>query len=264
VYGLRYLKIKLCGDIQRDRERLQKIGSLMGSTRACRFTLDGNENYHSVAPFRELWEGLCADAQLSSFLEGLIFVEQPFHRDVALTSETCGALLAWRERPPIIIDESEGEVGTLAVALAGGYVGTSHKNCKGILKGIANACLIAHRRQIEPALPLQMSAEDLSNVGPIALLQDLAVIAALGIDHAERNGHHYFAGLQQFPVGVQDKIAAVHPDLFRQHADGYPVVRVEDGAMDIRSILAAPLGVGCQLDLQSTTPLADWQIASLS
>jgi hypothetical protein len=34
---------------------------------------------------------------------------------------------------------------------------------------------------------LMMSGEDLCNTGPIALLQDLAVMAALGIESVERN-----------------------------------------------------------------------------
>ena len=100
----------------------------------------------------------------------------------------------------MIIDESDGDVGAAARALAGGYAGTSHKNCKGVIKSIANACLIAHRRRTRPGAARTCSArEDLSNVGPVALQQDLAVVATLGIDHVERNGHHYFRGLSMLP-----------------------------------------------------------------
>ncbi|MGV3533876.1 MAG: hypothetical protein ACO1QR_16020, partial [Chthoniobacteraceae bacterium] len=263
TYGLRFLKIKLSGDITRDRDRLHALAGLMRNESACQFTLDGNENYRSVAPFRVLWEELSADPALADFLRGLIFVEQPFHRDIALSESTCTELRAWSDRPPIIIDESDGEVGTLATALAGGYAGTSHKNCKGIIKGIANACLIAHRRRQEPDLPLQMSAEDLSNVGPIALLQDLAVVASLGITHAERNGHHYFAGLQQFSPEIQRAIATAHPDLLSLHPDGYPMLRVEQGSMSVSTVVAAPFGVGCDLPLTGLSPIADWRVESL-
>ena len=100
----------------------------------------------SVAPFRALWEELHADPVLARFLDGLIFVEQPFYRGVALSAALAAELLAWTERPPIIIDESDAELDSLPRALAGGYAGTSHKNCKGVFHGIANACLIAHRR----------------------------------------------------------------------------------------------------------------------
>src|SRR5439155_284989 len=79
--------------------------------------------------------------------------------------------------------------------LSSGYAGTSHKNCKGVFKSIANAGLIARRRRQDPSARFVVSGEDLSNIGPVALLQDTAVVATLGITHAERNGHHYFKGL---------------------------------------------------------------------
>jgi hypothetical protein len=41
-----------------------------------------------------------------------------------------------------------------------------HKNCKGAFQGIANACLLAHRRR--QGLPGLQTGEDLCNVGPIA------------------------------------------------------------------------------------------------
>ena len=171
--GLTHFKIKLSGELEADRRRLLRIEEVARrSASDYAFTLDGNENYHAVAPFRALWESLCGEPAPQRFLEHLIFVEQPLHRAVALTDETASALLAWPERPPLIIDESDAEVGTLAEALARGYVGTSHKNCKGVIKGIANACLLAHRRRQQPGRPFPVSAEDLTCVGPIALLQD--------------------------------------------------------------------------------------------
>ncbi|MGB8167523.1 MAG: hypothetical protein WCF18_08520 [Chthoniobacteraceae bacterium] len=241
AYGLTHFKIKLCGNIERDRERLYRLASLLESASpGCRFTLDGNENYHAVAPFRELWDQFLADPIIARFLVGLIFVEQPLHRDIAL-SESAGAdLLAWTQRPPIIIDESEGDLRALERALASGYAGTSHKNCKGIFRGIANAALIEQRRRTSPR-PLHLSGEDLTNLGPVALLQDLAVAATLGITHVERNGHHYFRGLSEFPAAVQREILARHGDLYRTH-HGYPVVRVEQGKVSTRSVVAAPFG----------------------
>ncbi|HYR58956.1 MAG TPA: hypothetical protein VEO95_10015, partial [Chthoniobacteraceae bacterium] len=161
--------------------------------------------------------------------------------DVALTDTTAADLLAWRDRPPIIIDESEGELHALERALESGYAGTSHKNCKGIFRGVANACVIAQRRRAEPARALHLSGEDLTNLGPVALLQDLAVAATLGIAHVERNGHHYFRGLSEFPAPVQRGILAHHADLYREHR-GYPVVRIERGKVSTRSVVAAPFG----------------------
>jgi len=246
-YGLTHFKIKLSGHLDHDRERLHQLADLLERhSPGCAFTLDGNENYQAVAPFRELWEQYLADPVIARFLRGLIFVEQPLHRDVALSDETAADLVAWHARPPIIIDESEGDLHAAERALAGGYAGTSHKNCKGVIRGIGNAALIAQRRRTSPR-ELHLSGEDLTNLGPIALLQDLAVAATLGITHVERNGHHYFRGLSEFPATVQRDILGRHGDLYREHR-GYPVVRVEQGKVSTRSVVAAPFGCGLRID----------------
>lgn len=259
--GVHLLKIKFGGEAEHDHERLREIAALVGDS--CAFTIDGNENYRSVAAFRDAWENIVADRELASFLERLIFVEQPIHRDAALSPESAAALLGWKDRPAMIIDESDGEIGTLSDALAAGYAGGSHKNCKGIFKGVANACLIAQRRREEPARPLHLSAEDLCNVGPVALLQDLAVIASLGISHAERNGHHYFAGLSQFPAQTQSAILSAHSDLYSMRSGGFPALKIDHGSVAVGSVVAAPFGVATDLDLSSFTPADDWAFASL-
>ena len=131
----------------------------------------------------------------------------------ALQEEVKQTIQNWDDAPPIIIDESDAELESLPRALNLGYAGTSHKNCKGIIKSVAALGTIQHS---QPKYgPLILSAEDLGNIGPIALLQDLAVVAALGINHVERNGHHYFAGLKMFPSSIQDTTAKDHPDLYQ-------------------------------------------------
>jgi hypothetical protein len=247
-YGITHLKIKLAGDPEADRERLARVATLCPRSA---FTLDGNENYRAVEPFRALWESLRADSRLTEFLKGLIFVEQPLHRDAALAADTARALLAWKDRPPIIIDESDGEAGTLALALECGYAGTSHKNCKGVFKGLANAALIAQWRRNDSRASLHLSAEDLSNVGPVALTQDLAVIATLGIPHAERNGHHYFAGLSQFPAAIQDAMVGTHGDLFERKPSGFAAVRIGHGSVTVGSVVAAPFGYTSDVELET-------------
>ena len=262
--GITYLKIKLSGDLDGDHARLRRIAEVLGRTgRRFAFTLDGNENWKSVAPFREHWENLVADPLLTRFLESLRLVEQPFHRDVALASVTARELLAWPQRPPLIIDESDGEPGALELALTCGYAGGSHKNCKGVFKGLANVCLIAQRRRLNPSLPLYLSAEDLCNIGPLALLQDLAVVATLGIPDVERNGHHYFAGLSQFPTSIQDLTLAAHGDLYRRGATGFPAVHIDRGTIDVSSVVAAPFGLDPLLDLSVFRPANEWNFDSL-
>ena len=110
------------------------------------FSLDGNESFRAVGAFAEYARGLMADTALMELWPRLLFIEQPWHRDVALSDAIGELTRAWPERPPIIIDESDAELSSLPRALELGYAGTSHKNCKGVFKGIANACLLAQRR----------------------------------------------------------------------------------------------------------------------
>ncbi|MCA9061183.1 MAG: hypothetical protein KDA85_21870, partial [Planctomycetaceae bacterium] len=58
AYGLRYFKVKLSGDLAGDHERLRRLVEVFQQEVGAdyRFTLDGNENYPSVAAFREHWE----------------------------------------------------------------------------------------------------------------------------------------------------------------------------------------------------------------
>ncbi len=202
-------------------------------------TLDGNEQYTEVDAFRELWSCLARERRLERLLERLIFVEQPLTRTVALTDSTRNALLSWTERPPIIIDESDASLESLSRALVCGYVGTSHKNCKGVFKGILNRCSLAQRKVVDPAEPVILSGEDLSNVGPVALLQDLAVAASLGIGHLERNGHHYFRGLSMYDEALQHQVLTNHPDLYERHAAGFAALQIENGAVRIDSVVDA-------------------------
>jgi hypothetical protein len=89
---------------------------------------------------------------------------------------------------------------------------------------------------------LIMTGEDLCNVGPVALQQDLAVMAALGISSIERNGHHYHTGLSQFPKAVQERALAGHPDHYERSALGWPTLRIVDGGLPMGTINAAPFG----------------------
>jgi hypothetical protein len=253
-YGLRHFKIKIDADVARAGERLRRIAPVLA--RECAgdyaFSLDGNESFRDPAAFATQMRALLAEPALREFWPKLLFIEQPLHRDVALTPAADWS--AWPDRPPIIIDESDAELGSLPAALRLGYAGTSHKNCKGVFKGVAHACLLAQRRATgQTAL---LSGEDLSNIGPVSLLQDLAVQAALGVTSIERNGHHYFAGLAQFPAAVQAHILAHHGDLYTRSAAGWPRLDVRAGKIALGSVLRAPFGCAPGLDLDGLEPVA--------
>ncbi len=249
AYGLTHFKIKLSGDADRDNARLRRIVDVLtAETPVYAVTLDGNEQFFDVGSFREWWQFLLRDQRLAPLMRRLRFVEQPLHRDIALSAATAQQLLDWPDRPAMIIDESDGAIESVATALARGYAGASHKNCKGVFKGIANACLIARRQQQEPSRRYILSGEDLANVGPVALLQDLAVMATLGIDHVERNGHHYFAGLSMFPRDVQECVLVEHGDLYRRHPRGFPTLDIRGGTVHIGRVVTAPFGLGFAFD----------------
>jgi hypothetical protein len=262
-YGLKHFKIKLAGDVEKDLRRLRDLAGLIET--ACggdyAFTLDGNENYREIGPFRMLWEELSKNPALDRFLQRLIFIEQPLHRDVALSDGVRREMLNWASRPPLIIDESDGSPGSLLQALECGYIGTSHKNCKGVFKSIANARLLADLRQKNPNGRYILSGEDLSNVGPVALLEDLAVAANLGIESVERNGHHYFRGISMHDAELQKQVLAAHGDLFT--ARPFAAVDVRQGRISTQSVCRNALGVGFEIDLDRFTPLEDWRFESL-
>lgn len=251
-YGLEHFKIKVTGP--RDLPRLERILGRVAQCRSerLRFTLDGNESFGDVATFRELWAQVVALPVWLRVASGLICVEQPFHRDIALSASTGADLKAWTERPPMIIDESDAEWSSVRDALAAGYVGTSHKNCKGVFKGAAAACLLAARREKFPGQPAILTGEDLCNVGPLALLQDLAVQAALGVSSVERNGHHYLRGLSFLAAPEQAAVEGAHLDLFERHAEEFVTLRIAKGAVRLDSVNAAPFGLGVAAPLFAT------------
>ena len=250
AYGLRHFKLKVNGQLESDLQRLLRCAEVIGKWAPAdfAFSLDGNEQFASIEAFRVFWEKAQGERGLREFLKHLLFVEQPVHRNAALRAEVAAEFGAWPDRPPIIIDESDATLADAPRALRLGYAGTSHKNCKGIFKGVANRCLIEFCRKARRDVGLMMSGEDLCNTGPVALLQDLAVMAALGIESVERNGHHYHAGLSQFPPPVQMSVLRLHGDLYQQCARGWPTLRVADGRLSMDSINRAPFGVGFELD----------------
>jgi hypothetical protein len=255
-YGLTYFKIKLSGDEEKDRDRLVAIAKILIKEVAGRvqFTMDGNENYANIEAFRDQFESHLSNPLLKPFFEqGLLFVEQPLHRDFALDDSVQDALSNWSAAPPIIIDESDADLSSLPKALSLGYSGTSHKNCKGVFKGLINAATLTHARK--NGRNTILSGEDLANIGPVALLQDLVVVASLGIKHVERNGHHYFAGLSQFPAAVQEQTLKNHSDLYQQTDSRFVALNPQNGQLHLSSIIAAPFGMS---ELPDVSLFEEW------
>jgi len=260
AYALTHLKIKLSGDAERDLARLKCIRGLMGDGNSCAFTLDGNEQYTEVGPFRTLWESILSDTDMSDFMKGLIFVEQPLHRAVALNEEARHAMMDWASQPPMIIDESDETLTTFKDSVALGYRGVSSKACKGMIKALANLAL-CHKLSDAEGIPGRyvLTGEDLTNVPVIALNQDLAHLAALGVTHAERNGHHYVRGLDYLPDSERNACAERHAGLYERLEDGLVALAIHDGRIQVVSLQIPGLGVGVEVERDAMIPLDGWR-----
>lgn len=261
--GIDHFKIKLSADGERDAERLAHIGDILEASSLDSWfcTVDANEQYETARAFRDQWERLTEEPAVDAVVDNVAYVEQPLPREHALTDETRTVLTDWEERPPIIIDESDDRLDSAGRALECGYAGTSHKNCKGVFKGIINACLIETRRQ--EGGEYVMSGEDLTTIGPVELLHDLAVMGTLGMEHVERNGHHYYRGLSFLPDDIQRTVLDAHGDLYGEHEAGFVALDVDDGRITFDSVIDAPFGRDFELEPSRFTPINSWEIESM-
>ncbi len=245
AHGLRHFKLKVGGQLGDDVDRLTRIAATLDRLipDAYLATLDGNEQYKTMADFAALVEAIERTPALARLWRSTAFIEQPLDRAIALDAAATEGLAALGRRVPIIIDESDGDLEAFPRALALGYRGVSTKNCKGIIKSFLNRSLVERRNagRPEPAR-LFMSAEDLTNVPVVPVQQDLATVRALGITHVERNGHHYVRGLAH--CSPRERAAAL-----RHHADLYTGdereawLRIENGRLRVGSLATPGYGV---------------------
>ena len=244
AYGHRYFKLKLSGDPQADLARLARIVAVLDMhAPGYRATLDGNEQYSGVAPLAELLDGISAHPALASLNDGLLFVEQPIARAIALEADI--SVLA--ARVALEIDESDADIGSFLHAQRLGYTGVSSKSCKGFYRALLNAARVAQGQG------LFLSAEDLTVQPGLALQQDLVLAAVTGNTHVERNGHHFAGGMGQACAAEQAAYATAHPDLY-ENKQGQTRLRIKDGKIALASTFAAT-GLGCGLTPEPETLL---------
>ena len=108
------------------------------------------------------------------------------------------------------------------------------------MKGIANAATLANLAETRER-PVHLTGEDLANVAVVPLQEDLTSLAALGIQHAERNGHHYFRGLDHLPDAEQTSALDRHADLYGRELD-CGRVSITDGKMLTGSLACVGFG----------------------
>jgi hypothetical protein len=242
AYGLHWFKIKIGAGFDADRARLLQIAALLAELDVdARVTLDGNEQFNNLTELAELLESLHSTPDGERLLGRLQFVEQPLPRARTFDADANRGGARVRAFAPLILDEADALPEHFTRAAALGWTGISVKNCKGVLRALAAARLCAERHGA-----LFQSGEDLTNLPVLALQQDLCTAAALGLAHVERNGHHYFRGLDHLPPATQAAALATHPDLYRQLGNG-AALRIEDGQLRLGSVLSAR-GYGHELD----------------
>jgi hypothetical protein len=255
AYGHRWFKLKVGGDIPADIERLASIASVLDRVEGgYRATLDGNEQYEDVDGVLELWHRMKADARLARLCRNVSLIEQPIKRQAALTQNVSGL----STQKAVIIDESDDSLDAFVQGRQVGYTGVSSKTCKGFYKSLINRarCLKWNREEsrdevLDPTNPRYlMSAEDLTIQAGLALQQDLALVALMGIRHVERNGHHYVNGMAGLPQAEQDAFLAAHPDLY-ERSHGAVRVKIRDGTLAIGSL-------GCPGFASAALP--DWSL----
>ena len=179
-------------------------------------------------------------------------------RSIALDPSHTGGIRELSRDIPVIIDESDGDLDSYRLALELGYRGTSSKNCKGPIKALLNAGLTWLFNERGGQSNCVMTGEDLCSVGVIPTQADLCLAATLGLEHVERNGHHYHPGLSYLPEPEQRAALAAHPDFYaEQHGRISPTVR--DGKFQIGSLQCVGFGFAALPDMDSMLPAESWR-----
>ena len=245
--GARYFKLKLGGDPAADTDRLVRIGrELTALPHDHGVTLDANEQYADLAALSELVDRLDRETALRPIAARLLYIEQPMPRDITKASPL-GALA----RRDFIIDEADDSYDAFPAARALGYRGISSKSCKGVYKSIVNAA----RAWSAEGGKIFITGEDLTCPAGLAVPQELALGALIGISHAERNGHHYVDGFAETPMAEQQAFLNAHSDLYT--SDGGPVrLSIREGDLSTDSLIAPGFATSVHPDWSTLAPLA--------
>jgi hypothetical protein len=230
--GARFFKLKLNGDPDADAARLTRIGNELATLAYdTRISLDANEQYADLVALNSLMDRLDRDGALRPIATKLLYIEQPMPRDI--TRQSPLGKLAGRD---FIIDEADDSYGAFPAARTLGYRGISSKSCKGIYKSVVNATRAA--KWSSGSEKFFVTGEDLTCQAGLAVQQDLALGALIGVSHAERNGHHYVDGFADTPAKEAEAFLTAHRDLYVN--DGGKVrLAIHDGDLQTGS-LAAP------------------------
>ncbi|MBU8544720.1 enolase-like domain-containing protein [Roseomonas sp. CGMCC 1.13459] len=251
-YGHRYWKLKVGGNIAADVDRLSRIAAVLDAQATpYHASLDGNEQYEDAEGALALWRAMQAEPRLARLNASILYIEQPVKRARALET-SMSALAAER---PVIIDESDGPLDAFVTGRALGYAGVSSKACKGVWRSLVNLARCRAWNAEEGRDRYFMSAEDLTTLAGVCVQQDLALVALLGLDHVERNGHHFIDGFSGRPKAEAHAFLQAHPGLYADTSRG-PRLAIQDGMLNIASLETPGLGASLEPDTRAMDVMA--------
>ena len=262
-FGIRFFKVKVMGDLGFDLERLERISRLLDNSASpdSRVSLDGNEAFSNIDTLHNWIEVVSKRDNLRSLMNRVLYIEQPLGRSIAFHPDVTDSLRIFRHHGPVIIDESDDALGTFKTAVDLGYRGVSVKNCKGVIKGLLNKMLVDYYREVHHE-DFILTGEDLMILPVVSLHQDLSTHNVLGLEHVERNGHHYCRGLDHLSEKERSDCLEHHATLYEPF-DGSVRLKIRDGKIDLRSLRQSGYGSCMEPDFDSMIPLEDWSFDSL-
>jgi hypothetical protein len=241
VYRPAFFKIKMNGSVEETLPRLLRIAAVLEHAGNHSVTLDGNEQFADMAAFADFLDQLRAEPRLRRLLDRVLWIEQPVRREATLDASAAAGLARVNAFRPVIIDESDGEEDALERALALGYGGVSSKLCKGLFRSVSHHARLGRERAMGRA-GLILSCEDLTTVPVHPLQQDLCLAAALGLTHAERNGHHYIRPSDLLSSAERRDALRDCPSLYESGPSvdsGDLRVRITNGGFDLGEVNTA-------------------------
>jgi L-alanine-DL-glutamate epimerase-like enolase superfamily enzyme len=251
-YGCAYFKLKISGAAEPDISRLKRIAAALDRLPHYVITLDGNEQFPDAAAAAAFWRQVQATPELRRLAAATLYIEQPLPRAITLNTD----ISALAGTIPVLIDESDNTLDAFVEAIRHGYTGVSSKTCKGFYHSLLNAAR-CRKLNLGGGPGFFMSAEDLTTQAGLAVQQDLALVNLIGLNHVERNGHHYVDGFAGQGAGGTERRAFLlaHPGLYEALGDNVRLA-IQGGTLDLSSLSATGFATNAYPDWQTLRPMA--------
>ena len=158
---------------------------------------------------------------------------------------------------PLLIDEADGWTTAFQEAIACGYPGCQSQETARVFSGPSSTTpwrLNAMRplaRTVTFSLPRISATFRSSPCSPTWQL-----LRPLGISHVERNGHHFFRGLDH--LSADERQAALREEGLYRDRNGCIALDIDNGQIDVSSLDKPGFGFASPPDMERLIPPADW------